>query len=285
LVPALLELAPSRFEFLDASFLGFVSDAVRALPRGDRLASGAALLLIELEGEDLGQLERELERAVGIVRPDSADVEVGRHLAEVDSLWEIRHAASSKLARLGDSLRSLQVIEDACVPIAKLGEYLIAVRAIADQRRIPVVMFGHAGDGNVHANLLPDISRDDWEDAVRAVFEDVSRLVIALGGSPAGEHGDGRLRTGMVERIYSPDVVQLFRQVKQTFDPAGIFNPGIKLDGWLAYRAPQGRHRRHSASSRYRSGTPPNRTRRRLRDRPAPAGRRSVGAAHIRVGA
>ncbi len=229
LVPAILELAPSRVEFLDASFLGFVGDAVRALPRGDRLASGAALLMIELEGEDQGALERELERAVGIVRADSADVEVGRREAEVDALWALRHAASSKLARLGDSLRSLQVIEDACVPIAKLGDYLVAVRAIADQRRIPVVMFGHAGDGHVHANLLPDISRGDWEDAVRAVFEDVSRLVVALGGSPSGEHGDGRLRAGLVERVYPPEVADLFQRVKTTFDPAGIFNPGVKI--------------------------------------------------------
>lgn len=229
LVPALLELAPSRVEFLDASFLGFVSDAVRALPRGDRVAAGAALLMVELEGEDPTGLERDLERAVGIVRADSADIEIGRNLAEVDSLWAIRHAASSKLARLGDSLRSLQVIEDACVPIAKVGEYLIAVRAIADQRRIPVVMFGHAGDGNVHANLLPDVGRDDWEGAVRAIFDDVSRLVIALGGTPSGEHGDGRLRAGLIDKVYSGEVVALFHQVKQAFDPAGIFNPGVKL--------------------------------------------------------
>jgi FAD/FMN-containing dehydrogenase len=229
LVPDLLELGPSRIEFLDASFLAFVSDAVRALPRGDRLAAGAALLLIEMEGDDLATLERSVERAVGIVRADSADVEVGRELAEVDALWAIRHAASSKLARLGDSLRSLQVIEDASLPIAKLGEYLIAVRAVSEQRRIPVVMFGHAGDGNVHANLLPDITRDGWEAGVRAVFEDVARLVIALGGSPSGEHGDGRLRAGLLRSVYHPEVVELFWRVKHLFDPLGILNPGVKL--------------------------------------------------------
>jgi FAD/FMN-containing dehydrogenase len=229
LVPALLELSPSRVEFLDSSFLGFVGDAVRALPRGDRVATGAALLMVELEGDDQAALDRDLERAIGIVRADSADLETGRSLAEVEALWAIRHAASSKLAGLGDSLRSLQVIEDACVPVGKLGEYLIAVRAIADQRRIPVVLFGHAGDGNVHANLLSDVGRDDWEDAVRAIFDDVSRLVIALGGTPSGEHGDGRLRAGLLDRVYSPEVADLFRKVKDAFDPAGILNPGVKV--------------------------------------------------------
>mgnify|MGYP001474897914 CR=1 FL=1 len=230
-VPALLELGPCRLEFLDASFLRFVEDAIRALPRGDRLLAGAALLMIEFEGTDLTALERDLERAVGIVRSDSLDVEVGRDGREVDTLWAIRHAASSRLAALGDRARSLQVIEDACVPVPKLGDYLAAVQAIAAQRKMTVVMFGHAGDGNVHANLLPDLTEPGWEDRVRAVFNDVSQLVVAMGASPSGEHGDGRLRAGLVDRVYGWEVAQLMRLVKRAFDPAGILNPGVKIGG------------------------------------------------------
>ena len=231
LVPALLESGPSRLEFLDSSFLQFVRDQVRALPRGDRLLTGAALLMIEYEGDDRDHLDRDLERAVGIVKSDSVDVEVGRTESEVESLWEIRHAASSKLAKLGDTLRSLQVIEDGCLPTPKLGEYLIALHAIAHQRRVPVVLFGHAGDGNIHANLLPDTSQPGWEDRIRAIFDDASRLIVALGGVPSGEHGDGRLRAGVVEQVYGWEVAQLFRQVKKAFDPSGIFNPGVKIPG------------------------------------------------------
>ncbi|MFN0181093.1 MAG: FAD-binding oxidoreductase [Gemmatimonadales bacterium] len=228
-LPALLELAPSRLEFLDASFLRFVEEAVRALPRGDRLVGGAVLLMLELEGPDPAAVDRDLERAVGILRSESIDVEVGRDGPEIDTLWAIRHAASPKLASLGNTMRSLQVIEDACVPVLRLGEYLLAVQAIAGQRGVPVVMFGHAGDGNVHANLLANVTEPGWEGRVKAIFDDVSQLVVAMGASPSGEHGDGRLRAGLVDRVYGAEVGQLLRVVKRAFDPNGIMNPGIKL--------------------------------------------------------
>jgi len=228
-VPALLELEPSRLEFLDSTFLAFVADPVRRLPRGDRLLEGAALLMIEFEGNDRDGLGSEIERAVGILRPECLDVETARDGAEVDALWAIRHAASPKLAQLGDESRSLQVIEDGCVPVARLGDYLSAVQAISTQRGVPVVMFGHAGDGHVHANLLPDLAAPGWVERVRAVYEDVTRLVLAMGGTPSGEHGDGRLRAGLIDRVYGSEVTQLVRVIKRAFDPRGLFNPGVKL--------------------------------------------------------
>ena len=229
-VPALLELAPSRLEFLDGSFLRFAADRIRALPRGERLVDASAALLVEFEGPDPAALAHDLERAVGILRSESLEVAVGQDAKELDALWEIRHAASPRLASLGPTRRSLQVIEDGSVPIARLGDYLVAVQAIAAQRNIPVVMFGHAGDGNVHANLLPDVTVPGFEEVLRAVFEDVARLVLALGGSPSGEHGDGRLRVSLVERVYGFEVAQVFRQIKRAFDPNGILNPGVKLN-------------------------------------------------------
>ncbi|MGE0440301.1 MAG: FAD-binding oxidoreductase [Gemmatimonadales bacterium] len=229
LVPALLELGPSRLEFLDGTFLRFVEDSVLALPHGDRIAKAGALLMVEFEGDDAAGLANDLERAVGIVRNDSVEVTVGRNEPEIESLWAIRRAASPKLASLGVERRSLQVIEDGCVPIARLGEYLAAVDAIAGQRDVTAVMFGHAGDGNVHVNLLPDVTAPGWLDRIRAIFEDVSQLVVAMGGTPSGEHGDGRLRAGLVERVFGFEVNQVFRQIKRAFDPAGIMNPGVKL--------------------------------------------------------
>ena len=228
-VPALLELGPSRLEFLDASFIRFVEDAIRALPRGNRLVQAGAVLMVEFEGSDRAGLVGELERAVGILRPESLEVTAGEDEAEVEALWAIRHAASPKLASLGRERRSMQVIEDGAVPVARLGEYLAAVQAIAAQHDVPVVMFGHAGDGNVHANLLPDITRPGWEGKIRAIFEETTQSLIALGGSPTGEHGDGRLRAGLTERVYGFEVSQLFRQIKRVFDPTGIMNPGVKL--------------------------------------------------------
>ena len=229
LVPALLELEPSRVEFLDQTFLRFVDEELKGVPRGDRLRDAGAVLMVEFEGDDPALIAKTLERAVGIVRSDSLEVAVGPDEREVEALWAIRHAASPKLASLGDTRRSLQVVEDGAVPVERLGEYLAAMHAISAKRDVPMVMFGHAGDGNVHANLLPDVTQPGWEDRIRAVFEDQTQLVLSLGGTTAGEHGDGRLRAGVVERVYGFEMNQVFRQIKRAFDPAGIMNPGVKI--------------------------------------------------------
>lgn len=229
LVPALLELEPSRVEFLDQTFLRFVDEELKTIPRGDRLRDAGAVLMVEFEGDNPALIEKTLERAVGIVRSDSLEVAVGPDEREVESLWAIRHAASPKLASLGDTRRSLQVVEDGTVPVDRLGEYLTAMHGISAKRDVPMVMFGHAGDGNVHANLLPDVTQPGWEERIRAIFEDQTQLVLTLGGTTAGEHGDGRLRAGVVERIFGFEMNQVFRQIKRAFDPAGIMNPGVKI--------------------------------------------------------
>jgi hypothetical protein len=92
-----------------------------------------------------------------------------------------------------------------------------------------VVLFGHAGDGHVHVNLLPDTTAAGWEENVGGLLEEVTGEVLRLGGTPSGEHGDGRLRAQFVERLYGPELVALFRRVKAVFDPDGVMNPGVKL--------------------------------------------------------
>jgi FAD/FMN-containing dehydrogenase len=123
----------------------------------------------------------------------------------------------------------MQVVEDGCVPLARLGDYIRLLRNAAASRGIGIVLFGHAGDGHVHANLLPDTTRPGWERAVAALYEEVSAGVLAMGGTPAGEHGDGRLRAPLVPRRYGPEVTALFALVKRAFDPLTLLNPGIIL--------------------------------------------------------
>jgi hypothetical protein len=110
-----------------------------------------------------------------------------------------------------------------------MGEYIAAVRRLASKRGLSVVMFGHAGDGHIHVNLLPELARDAWEAEVAGLLDDVTEVVIRLGGTASGEHGDGRLRSGTLLPLYGAEIVELFRQVKLAFDPLGIFNPGIIL--------------------------------------------------------
>ncbi len=220
-VPALRALEPSAVELLDRTFL-------EVLPE-DRRPAGEAVLLVEFEGDDAEALRGRVGDAVRAASPWALDVETGLSAEESAGLWRIRHAASPILARLPESRRSLQVIEDGCVPIDQLAAYLKFLRNAAAEREIPVVIFGHAGDGHLHVNLLPDVSREGWNEAVASLLTEVTDEVLRLGGTPAGEHGDGRLRAGLIDRLYGTEIVALFRMVKAAFDPGGVFNPGVVL--------------------------------------------------------
>src|SRR3989442_1789673 len=101
--------------------------------------------------------------------------------------------------RLPENRRSLQVVEDGCVPLERLADYVTGIRAAAAARGIPVAIFGHAGDGHVHVNALPDLTVSGWRDALAALYGDAAELLLRLGGTPSGEHGVGRLRAGLLE--------------------------------------------------------------------------------------
>ncbi|MEZ0336551.1 MAG: FAD-binding oxidoreductase, partial [Gemmatimonadales bacterium] len=170
-----------------------------------------------------------VEAAVESVRDMVAGVEAAFSPRAAERLWAIRHAASPILAGLPEERRSLQVIEDACVPLEQMGDYIRAVRRAGAARGIPVVVFGHAGDGHVHVNILPEVARAGWEDAVAGLLDEITDTVVRLGGTPSGEHGDGRLRAGLLRRVYGDDIVDLFARIKRAFDPLGIFAPGVIL--------------------------------------------------------
>jgi FAD/FMN-containing dehydrogenase len=227
-VAALIACQPSALELLDRSFLDLVGTDTLA-KASLRFPTAEAVLLVELERNDAESLRHALEQATARTRPLADSVDTAFSEAAAERLWSVRHAASPILARLPENRRSLQVIEDACVPIERMSEYIRAVRHAATERGIPVVMFGHAGDGHIHVNLLPEVGSPGWEAAVEGLLQEVTDAVVRLGGTPSGEHGDGRLRSDMLVRVYGAEIVELFRLVKRSFDPLGIFNPGIIL--------------------------------------------------------
>jgi FAD/FMN-containing dehydrogenase len=216
-VPYLVSLKPSALELLDESLLQFVPDAPKV----------ACLLLVEFERETAAAARGVVGDAVRGLKHAVTHVETAVNRAGLEQLWNVRRQASPALARLPPTQRSLQLIEDGCVPLDALGVYVAGLRAAADRRSIPVAIFGHAGDGHVHVNALPDTTRDGWREGLRGLFDDVTDLLIRLGGVPSGEHGVGRLRAGILERFYGPEVMQLFRDVKRAYDPLSIFNPGV----------------------------------------------------------
>jgi FAD/FMN-containing dehydrogenase len=224
-VAALLACEPSAVELLDRTFLELVSHT----DIGEGFAAVEAMLLVEIERDDLRSLRQAVARAADTVRPWAGAVDTALTAESAARLWELRHAASPILAGLPEDRRSLQVIEDACVPLERMGDYIRIVRRVTSARDIAAVIFGHAGDGHVHVNLLPRVGRAGWEQGVAGVLEEVTEAVLRLGGTPSGEHGDGRLRAGLLQRIYGDEIVGLFRRVKQAFDPLGILAPGVIL--------------------------------------------------------
>jgi FAD/FMN-containing dehydrogenase len=223
-VPYLVALNPSALELLDGSFLGFVRASGAALPAGV-----ACLLLVEFERESAAAARGVVGDAVRGLKALTTHVETAADRGGLEHLWAVRRLASPALARLPPTQRSLQVIEDGCVPLERLGAYVAGVRAAAARHGIPVAIFGHAGDGHVHVNALPDTTRPAWVEALTALFHEVTHLLTELHGVPSGEHGVGRLRAGVLERFYGAEVLSLFRALKAAYDPAGILNPGVIL--------------------------------------------------------
>ena len=221
LIEHLLPLEPAALELLDRTYLDLAGEQAR-LPD-----DAAAVLLVDFESIDPDAVRGTVEEAVAAARSLSSFAERALDPEEHARLWELRHAASPVLAALPDTKRSLQIIEDGCVPVPVLGDYLAGVRAAAQALDIQVVAFGHAGDGHLHVNALVDTTEPDFEARLATLFDRVTDLVITLGGTPSGEHGDGRLRAGALEQVYGAEIIDLFHRVKQAFDPQGVMNPGV----------------------------------------------------------
>ncbi len=219
-------------ELLDRTFLDVAAEG-GALPDVARAVDGTvpeAVLLAEVEGEDAAAARAGAEALGAAFRAaGAASVSLAVDPAAEHVLWELRHAASPILARLDPALASMQFIEDGCVPPGRLPEYVRGVRAALARQGVRGVIFGHAGDAHAHVNPLVDTRAPGWRDRVAALFDEVGALTASLGGTLAGEHGDGRLRTPVLDRTWSPEARALFAEVKRACDPAGVLNPGVKV--------------------------------------------------------
>lgn len=215
---------PSVCELLDRTFL----DVVRSGGvTGDHPVPEAdVVLLLEYEAESAEGLDAKLDHASRTAVGTGAAARRAATASEEAAIWALRHAASPILARLPVSQRSMQVVEDGCVPVPRLAEYLRLLREAAARRGLPIVLFGHAGDGHVHANLLPDTTREGWRDEVASLLEEVSAGVISLGGTLAGEHGDGRLRADFMEALYGAEAAPALPDDQGLLRPTRHPEPG-----------------------------------------------------------
>jgi FAD/FMN-containing dehydrogenase len=225
-----LEAGASACELLDKTFLSYAITSPAADPSlRDVMAASEAILLTEVEGETELAAKAAAEKVARSYREVGATtVDIALTPERERALWELRHAASPILAAL-DQSTSMQFIEDGAVALAKLPAYVDGVRQALEGRSVSGVIFGHAGDAHVHVNPLIDVEQSDWRSKVTGLLDDVVALTVRLGGTLSGEHGDGRLRTPLLTKVWSKDALKAFALVKKAFDPANIFNPGVKI--------------------------------------------------------
>jgi len=220
-VPAVMNagLTPSVLEFLERDAIEIAQAHVGStVPHHD----AAAQLLIELDGNDEGVIAREAEQVCEIVMAQGArDVILADTGAKMAELWKVRRAT-------GEAVKKVSVYkeEDTVVPRAELVTLLVGVKEIAARYGIRTVCYGHAGDGNLHVNILKmDMSEEDWNTRLDPAIREIFALTVSLGGTISGEHGIGWVQRGYLPIAYTGAELALMRAIKRAFDPQGILNP------------------------------------------------------------
>lgn len=212
---------PSALEFMDGEALR-LAEAYQ--PTGVPAGAGA-MLLMEVDGNaesiDVG-LRAVVAAAQG---PGLIELRTAASGAETEALWACRKALSPSLRRIAPK----KVNEDVVVPVTRIPDLIEGLTALSLQHGIRIVNFGHAGNGNMHTNLLADRQDPAQMQAVQACLEDVFRLVLRLEGTLSGEHGIGIEKRDFVGWEIDGDTLDLMRALKHTLDPAGILNPGKAL--------------------------------------------------------
>lgn len=213
-------------ELLDRTFL----DVARSAESIDVDTEADAVLLMEIEADRTDAATAGVQHLAALcARHHATQVDTATTPDAARALWALRHAASPILARLAPRLRSMQFIEDGCVPPEHFPAYVRGVRDALRRFETVGVIFGHAGDAHAHVNPLVDTMATGWRDRVHGLLDTVCALTAQLGGTLAGEHGDGRLRAPLWDRVWSLEARAVFTHVKDAADPAGVLNVGCKV--------------------------------------------------------
>lgn len=211
-------IIPSTLEFIDRNCIKCVEDCLNIeLPM-----DADAILLIEVDGDrDLIEKEAAAIKNICLVH-GAKEFRLANDKKESKELWKARRAISPSLAKLKPN----KINEDIVVPRSKIPDAITEIREIAERYNLTIANFGHAGDGNIHVNIMIDKSNKDElaraEDAVKEIF----KLTIELGGTISGEHGIGISKMPYISMELSPAAMDAMEKIKNVLDPKGILNPG-----------------------------------------------------------
>jgi len=185
--------------------------------------SHAAHLLIEVDGFDAEQLMKECEGIMAVLETYPTDeILFAESEAQKNTLWSLRR-------KVGEAVKAQSVYkeEDTVVPRYELPRLLATVKAIGQKYGFESVCYGHAGDGNLHVNIIKgNLSDTFWNEELTVAIRELFTQVIEMGGTISGEHGIGLVQKPYMDLAFSPTGLGLMRGIKQVFDPKGILNPG-----------------------------------------------------------
>ena len=231
-VPLVLPHGPLTMESINAALVERLPSSVRAAAVAAGLPAGQAWLLVEVGGADRGEAMRGA-RAI-ITDLGSCDVPVTTSVVTDPGaqgvLWRCRRDSTGLATRRPDGAEAWGGWEDAAVPPQRLGAYLRELDEILAAHDLSGTSYGHFGEGCMHIRMNFDLLSDRGVARYRSFIAQAADLVIRLGGSVSGEHGDGRARSELLTKMYGAAVVALFARVKHLWDPAGVLNPHVIVD-------------------------------------------------------
>lgn len=210
---------PAMLEYLDATAIDIVRPLLPfALPEATR-----ALLLLEIDGSEIGVATQAADlRDFLAGQPGVLELRTAATPAEAEQLWSARRAISPAAF----NLRPHKLSEDVVVPKSRIPKLVACTEQLARRHQLPIFTFGHAGDGNIHVNIMLDRDNPAERTAAEAAKTALFHEVLRLGGTLSGEHGVGITKAPFITLEIDPPTLALMRAVKQTFDPQGILNPG-----------------------------------------------------------
>ena len=212
-------VVPCALEFMDRHSL----EAIRPTGAADDLPQGtAALLMVEVDGPAADLPRQAAAMTQALQGSGLLELRAGTDAASVLRLWAARKSLSHAVKRFAP----LKINEDVVVPVSKLPQFVDFLDGLAARYSLPIVSFGHAGNGNLHVNLM--VHPDDAEEMRRAhaCLEEVFGKVLELGGTLSGEHGIGTEKRAWLPREIDPPTLAIMRAIKTQFDPDFVLNPG-----------------------------------------------------------
>ena len=234
---------PSAIEVVDNKLLNYVNQSnPNQLRNIVKQPFPRFALLTEFDDISVKTQSRMAKKAAKIFDKHQLVYKIESDEIEVEQLWKLRQSVASVIAHGSNSAKAVPIIDDAIVPFQRVAEFITKVYELFEGYKMPVTMWGHIGEGNLHVQPFLDLSQLGDRQRVFRILDDYYGLVIEFGGSTSGQHNDGRLRAPFLKKLYGDEVYELLKKIKTIFDPYGTLNSGVKIDVEIDHIKPLVRH-------------------------------------------